>query len=239
MAAVEESVQERAANLRSMVEADLARVEAIGVELADLDVEIRAVTADAVATNPTGSLSVAARGIIKKLTDTHGELVKERSDIETLLPYRGQLLEQLEEECRLLGFDEMRAQRELIYAGVRSNLGLCAEMFSGMVAVWSGEFLRSLEALAEFNADAQLKGFPEIGCPIEAVPTDIPRLVELLMHAAQIKESNAGAGFVYACDLHDNDGEDLVDEVRAAHVRYHALGASIPRTSWASMHGEG
>ena len=67
------------------------------------------------------------------------------------------------------------------------------------------------------------------------MPVDVLRLVELLMHAAQIQESNAGAGFIAACDL--NAGEDLGGLVRDAKARFQNLG--VEKTSWQSMHGEG
>lgn len=237
--AVVESVEVRAANLRARVLEDMARVEEIGRELEVFDEEIRAVTAQAVQEDPTGDLRARARTEIRRLTDKRDALSKERDEIERLLPHRGEILGKLEEEERALGVDELLKRRALLVSQVRANLAVVAEMFSGMVSMWAGEFLSSLEAIDQFHSEVRSKGLERveglIGSPVDAVPTDVLRLVELLMDAAQIQPSNAGAGFVDACDL--GAGDDLGGLVRETKVRWLNLG--VEKTSWQSMHGEG
>lgn len=239
MAAVEvEPVEVRAANLRARVVEDVARVESIGRELEVVDEEIRTVTAQAVREDPTGDLRARARTEIRRLTDKRDALSKERDEIERLLPHRGEILGKLEEEEHALGVDELRKRRALLVSQVRSNLAVVAEMFSGMVSAWADEFLSSLEALDQFHWEVREKGLERVegltGSPVDAVPTDVLRLVELLMHAAQIEASNAGAGFIDACDL--DAGDDLGGLVRETKVRWLNLG--VEKTSWQSMHGE-
>lgn len=246
MAAVLEPVEVRAANLRERIGTDEARVSAIEVEQAQLNEEIRAVTAQAVAANPTGEPSARARTEVKKLTDRHETLMRERTDLENLLPLRHELLAELNAEQEALGVEELRAQRALIDARIRANLSIVAEQFVGMVATWAGEFCSSVEALAQFDFDVRAKGLERVdgllGSPIEVYPTDVLRLVELLLHGTGIKARdegpafNASPGFISACAV-QTDGEDIGALVREAELRFQ--GFPVEKTSWHSAHGEG
>jgi hypothetical protein len=240
MAAVETvvPVEVRAAELRARILEDMDRVERIGDELGVIDEEIRAVRAAAVVENPmAGDLDARARTAIKKLASRHAELIEERAAIENLLPHREKILEELEGHVRALGVEELRSRRLVLDEAVRESLAEVASRFRDMVVVWAADHVVALEAVAAFNAEVRGKGLERveglIGSPIEAVPTDLLRLVELLSHATGIRASNAGALFIEACGV----GDDLGVLVADAEGRLRGL--QLATTSWASQHGPG
>ena len=236
-----EPVEVRAARLRERITADSSRVEEIGREIEALGDEIRTVTAAAVEANPTGEPGARAKTEIRKLVERGDALVRERTEIEGLLPHRGELLGRLDEEVRRQGGAELAALREDAEAEARNVVALLADQFSTLVATYCGPFADAIDRLAMTHHEANRRGvdWSTVEPPVGPVPVDLFRLVEMLSVAAGIRDQPpVDPSFAAACEF---GGEGLGEMVAAARNRLNVQLSNLvrlPATSWASAHPE-